>query len=109
MRKFIYNLLLSVTARELIFIGPIFVRGFPCGSVGKESTCNAGDPSLIPGLGKSTGEGIGYPLQYSCLENSMDRGAWQAPIHEVEKKKVGVAFIVAQLVKNPPAMQETRV
>ena len=46
--------------------------GFPGSSVGKESTCNAGDPSLIPGSGRSAGEGIGYPLQYSGLENSMD-------------------------------------
>jgi len=56
--------------------------GFP---VGKESACNAGDPGSIPGLGRSTGEGIGYPLQYS----------W--------------ASLVAQLAKNLPAMQETRV
>jgi len=41
-------------------------------SVGKESTCNAGEPGLVPGLGRSTGEGIGYPLQYSGLENTMD-------------------------------------
>ena len=45
---------------------------FPCGSAGKESTCNAGDLGLIPGLGRSPGEGKGYPLQYSGLENSMD-------------------------------------
>ena len=45
---------------------------FPGGSAGKESTCNAGDPSSVPGLGRSTGKGIGYPLQYSGLENSMD-------------------------------------
>ena len=57
--------------------------GFPGGSVGKESTCNAGDPSLIPGSGRSAGEGIGYSLQYS----------W--------------ASLGAQLVKNPPAMWET--
>ena len=57
--------------------------GFPHSSVGKESTCNAGDPSLIPGSGRSAGEGIGYPLQYS----------W--------------ASLVAQLVKNLPAMWET--
>ena len=44
--------------------------GFPGGSDGKESTCNSGDPGSIPGLGRSSGEGIGYPLQYSCLENS---------------------------------------
>ena len=46
--------------------------GFPHSSVGKESTCNAGDPSSIPGLGRSPGKGKGYPLQYSGLENSMD-------------------------------------
>ena len=56
--------------------------GFPHSSVGKESACNAGDPSLIPGLGRSAGEGIGYPLQYSR------------------------ASVVAQPVKNPSAMRE---
>ena len=55
-----------------------FSGGFPGGSDGKESTCSTGDPSLIPGLGRSPGEGNGYPLQYSCLENSMDREAWWA-------------------------------
>ena len=45
---------------------------FPCGSAGKESTCNAGDLGSIPGLGRSPGEGKGYPLQYSGLENSVD-------------------------------------
>ena len=58
-------------------------RGFPQSSVGKESACHAGDPSSIPGLGTSTGEGIGYPLSYS----------WSS--------------LVSQLVKNPPAMRET--
>ena len=58
-------------------------KGFSDGSVGKESTCNAGDPGLISGLGRSPGEEIGYPLQYT----------W--------------ASLVAQLVKDPPAMQET--
>ena len=57
--------------------------GFPGGSDGKESACNAGDPSSIPGLGRSSGEKNGYPLQYSCLENSMVRGAWQAMVHGV--------------------------
>ena len=60
-----------------------FQRGFPGSSVGKEFACSASDPGLIPGLGRSAGEGIGYPLQYS----------W--------------ASLVAQLVKNLPAMQET--
>ena len=49
---------------------------FPGGSVGKESACNVGDMSLIPGLGRSPGEGNCNPLQYSCLENPTDRGAW---------------------------------
>ena len=57
---------------------------FPGGSDGKESACNAGDPGLIPGLSRSPGEGSGYPLQYSCLENSMDRGAWQVAVHGVK-------------------------
>ena len=59
------------------------MRGFPHSSVGEESACIAGDPGLIPGLGRFSAEGIGYPLQYS----------W--------------TFLVAQLVKNPPAMWET--
>jgi len=50
----------------------VLYKGFPGGSQYKESACNAGDPRSIPGLGKSPGEGNGYPLQYSCLENSMD-------------------------------------
>ena len=50
-------------------------RGFPGGSDSKESACSAGDPGLIPESGKSHGEGNGYPLQYSCLGNAMDRGA----------------------------------
>ena len=54
--------------------------GFPGGSDGKESACNAGDPGSIPRLGRSFGEGHGNPLQYSCLENPMDRGAWQASV-----------------------------
>ena len=52
--------------------------GFPCGSEVKASTSNAGDPGSIPGSGRSPGEGNGNPLQYSCLENPMDRRAWQA-------------------------------
>ena len=62
-----------------------YLGGFPDSSVGKESACNAGDPGSIPGLGRSTAEGIGYPLQYSQ------------------------ASLVAQLVKNTPAMRKTRV
>ena len=60
--------------------------GFPGGSDGKESTCNAGDLGLIPGSGRFPGEGNGYPLQYSCLENGMDRGVWWATVHGVAKE-----------------------
>ena len=55
----------------------------PGGSYGKESTCNAGDPGLIPGLRRSPGEGNGYITQYSCMENPMDSGAWWAIVHGV--------------------------
>ena len=57
--------------------------GFPGGSAGRESPCNEGDLDLIPGLGRSPGEWNGYLLQYSCLENPMDRGAWKATVHRV--------------------------
>ena len=57
--------------------------GFLGGSDGQESACSSGDPSSIPGLGRSPGEGNGYPLQYFCLENSMDGGAWWATVHGV--------------------------
>ena len=60
-------------------------KGFPGASNSKESACNVGDPGLIPGYGRSPGEGNGNPLQYSFLENSMDRGAWQATVHRVAK------------------------
>ena len=59
--------------------------GFYSGSDSKESTCNSGDPGLIPGLGRSHREGNDYPLQYSGLENSMDRGAWKAIVHGIAK------------------------
>ena len=59
--------------------------GFSGGSDSKESACNAGDPGSIPRSGRSLGEGKVYSLQYSRLENSMDRGAWQAIVHGVKK------------------------
>ena len=61
--------------------------GIPGGSDNKESACNAGNPGSIPGSGRSPGEGNGYPLQYSCLENPMDRGAWRAAVHGVAKSQ----------------------
>ena len=59
--------------------------GFPGGSDGQESACNTGDQGLISELGRSSREGNGNPLQYSCLENSKDRGAWRAMVHGVRK------------------------
>ena len=63
----------------------IAVLGFPRGSDGKESTCNVGDSDMIPGLERSPGEGHDNPLQYSCLENSMDKGAWQATVMRLQR------------------------
>ena len=60
--------------------------GFPGGSEAKASACKAGDQGLIPGSGRSAGEGNGNTLQYSCLENPMDRGAWWATVHRVHKQ-----------------------
>jgi len=57
------------------------LRGFPGGSDGKDSTYNTGDTASVLGFGRFPGERNGYPLQYSCLENSMDRGAWQTIVH----------------------------
>ena len=62
-------------------------QGSPGGSDSKESAYSAGDPGLIPGSGRSLGEGSGNPLQYPCLENPMDRGAWQATVHWVAKNQ----------------------
>jgi len=61
--------------------------GFHCSSVGKEPACSTGDPGLIPGLGRSPGEGNGNPLQYPCLENLMDTGAWWNAVHGVAKSR----------------------
>ena len=62
------------------------LMGFPGGSDSKASACSAGDPGSISGLGRSPGEGNGNPLQYSCLGNPMDRGAWWATIYRVSKE-----------------------
>ena len=59
--------------------------GFPSGSDSKESACNAGAPGLVPGVGRSPGEGNGYPFGYSCLENSMDRGGWRDWVQGITK------------------------
>ena len=67
------------------------MRAFPGGSDSKESACNAGDLGLIPDSGRSAGEGNGYPLQCSCLENPMDRGEWQATVHVVTRVRHNLA------------------
>ena len=59
-----------------------------CGSAGKESACSEGDLGSIPGLERSSGEGNDNPLQYSCLDNPMDRGAWRATVHGVAKSPI---------------------
>ena len=64
-----------------------FIWSFPGCSDGKESACNAGDPSLIPGSGRSPGGRHGNPLQYSCLENLRDKGAWGTTVHSVAKSQ----------------------
>ena len=68
-------------------------RGFPHSSVGKESAYSAGDLSSIPGSGKSPGEGIGNPLQCSCLENFMDRKAWKTTVHGISKSRTRLIYL----------------
>ena len=92
----------------------------PCGSDGKESACSAEDLGSIPGSGRSPGEGNGYPLQCSCLENPRDGGAWWAAIYGVAQSQTRLnrfssssssvplgASLVAQMVKNMLVMQKT--
>ena len=96
----------SVTAKgcsEFFFLTGIYkpvtrINGLPWWlRISKESTCNAGDLGSIPELGRSPGEGNGYPLQYFCLENSTDRGAWQTTVHRVEKSQI---WLTLSLYKN---------
>ena len=70
------------------------LRDFSSGSVSKESTCSAEDPGLIPALGRSPGEGNSNPLQYSCIGNPMDRGAWWATVHGVVRVRHDLATSV---------------
>ena len=72
-----------------------YAKVFPCSSVGQESAYNAGDSGSIPRSGRSPGEGNGNPFQYSCVQNPMDRGAWQAIVH-------GVSRVGHDLVTKPP-------
>ena len=67
--------------------------GFPGGSDGKESTCNMGDLGSVPGLGRSPGRGHGNPPPYPCLENPMDRGAWQAAVQMVTQSRTRLKWL----------------
>ena len=67
---------------------------FSGGSDGKESACSVEDLGLTPGSGRSSGEGNGNPLQYSCLENPMDRGAWRATVHGVAKSQTQLHYMI---------------
>ena len=73
------------------FLANLASQVFSGGSDGKEFACNAGDLGSISGSGRSPGGGHGNPLQYSCLENSMDRGAWWATVHRVAKSQTGLS------------------
>ena len=77
------------------------MKGFPHSSVGKESACSAGEPGLIPRLGRYPGEGNGNPFQYSFLEDPMDRGAWRTTVH-------GVSRVGLNLATKPPSVNELR-
>ena len=80
-------MLYSKVVQFYIYMYFYIYKGFPGSSAGKEFTCNAGDLGSIPELGRSPGKGNGNPLQYSCLENPMDRGAWQSTVHGVAKSR----------------------
>ena len=81
----IYTLFFKVDKLRFL-VGVSISKGFHGGSDGKEPTYNAGDLGSIPGLGRSPGEGNGYPLQYSCLKNFMDGGAWLPILHGGHKE-----------------------
>ena len=83
----------------MIYYASISEMDFPGSSADKESTCNTGDPGSILGSGRSPGEGVGYPLQYSCLENSMDRGACWTIVHGIAKSRTQLSdFTTERLI-----------
>ena len=73
----------------------LIISRFPGGSDGKAPPCNVGDPGSIPGLGRSPGKGNSNPLQYSCLENSIDGGAWWAIVHRVAKSQTQLSDFIS--------------
>ena len=90
-----------ISTLEYFFMSTL---GFPGGSVGKESACNAGNLGLIPGSGRSSGEGNGNPPQYSCLGNPVDRGAWWTTVYGVAR----VGHNSAIKSPSPPSEYVTR-
>ena len=86
--------------KSLALIGIREVMGFPGGSDSEESACNVEDLGSIPGLGRSLGEGYGNPLQYSCLENPVDRGAWWATVHEVSESDMTECLSTAHMERS---------
>ena len=94
----------STTVKKHQFFCPQPSLGFPGGTSGKESTCQCRKHKRcgsIPGSGRSLGVGNGNPLQYSCLEHSMDRGAWQATVHWVAKSRTRVSMYTHNLLYDP--------
>ena len=82
-----------------------FIYSLPGGSDGKESACNARDLGSIPGLGRSPGEGNSYPLGYTGLENSMDRGTWQATVHGIAKSRTWLSNFHFTIYNSPKLKQ----
>ena len=102
----------ALTCRPELLMSFFVISGVPGGSAVKnssamqETACNAGDRGLIPGSGKFPGEGNGIPLQYSCLENPMDRGTWQARVHGVtrvrhDSSQITTTFIISKEFNHP--------
>ena len=85
MKLLLYTVTPTHNIHTSFFLSSSYFGGFPCSSVGKESAYHTGDLGSIPWSGRSPGEGNGNPLQYYCLENPMDRGAWQAIVHGVAR------------------------
>ena len=92
-----------LSPRPLVFHSPSCCKGFPGGSAGKASTCNAGDLGSIPGSGRSPGEGNGNTLQYSCLEKPMDGGACWATVHGVAKSWTQLRDFTHFVLENTPS------
>ena len=94
--EYLWCFLERKTFSAVIVLPYSHIWGFPGGSEGKASACNAGDCSSIPGSGRSPGQGNGNPLRYSCLENPTDRGAWWATVHGVTKSQTRLSDFTSQ-------------